>query len=397
MKAAPQEHNHEHPHEHSHEHSHGHEHGHGHDDHAHEDEDEDEDIAADRRHFADVVAGFRMYLRHGMAIHNRLVRDFEKLAPRHKQMLREYSARLAGMRAGAEKNQELFDVITRDVDLFGGGPEDLGGDPEQAPTSDSLDKVHSTLRQFVRDWADEGEAERQRCYAPVLELVARLFPLDPATEVNRYRVLVPGCGLGRLVWEFAHRGYSVQGNEFSYHMLLSSNWVLNHSGGRGAATIFPFALAGSNRAQLADQFRGLTVPNVDVAQLPAGVDMSMNAGEFVAVYGAPEFAESFDVLAAPFFLDTAHNAIEYMETAWGLLRPGGVWVNLGPLLWHYVEQQEEAQIELSLAEIVALAREVGFVVEMQNPVITSYAADRTSMMQTVYTCAFFTATKPKKE
>jgi hypothetical protein len=25
------------------------------------------------------------------------------------------------------------------------------------PSADSLDKVHSTLRQFVRDWADEGE------------------------------------------------------------------------------------------------------------------------------------------------------------------------------------------------------------------------------------------------
>jgi carnosine N-methyltransferase len=248
----------------------------------------------------------------------------------------------------------------------------------------------------VRDWAEEGEGERQRSYAPILEVVSRLFPLDPATEVNRYRVLVPGCGLGRLVWEFASRGYSVQGNEFSYHMLLSSNWVLNRSGRKDAAIIYPFALSGCNRAQLSDQFRGISVPNVDVSAMPPGVDMSMNAGEFVAIYGAPEYVESFDVLAAPFFLDTAHNAIEYMETAWSLLRPGGVWVHLGPLLWHYVEQQEEAQVELSLAEVVALAREVGFVIEMQNPVITSYAADRTAMMQTVYTCAFFTATKPKK-
>lgn len=70
--------------------------------------------------------------------------------------------------------------------------------------------------------------ERSRCYSPILEEVERRFPLEG--QVNRYRVLIPGCGLGRLVWEFAHRGYAVQGNEFSYHMLLASNWVLNRSG-----------------------------------------------------------------------------------------------------------------------------------------------------------------------
>ena len=123
--------------------------------------------------------------------------------------------------------------------------------------------------------------------------------------------------------------------------------------------------------------------------------MSMNAGEFVAIYHEPDMAESFHVVAAPFFLDTAHNAIEYMETIWFALKPGGVWVNIGPLLWHYTEQQDQAQIELSLAEIVALAQEVGFVVEMKQPIVTSYAADRNSLMQTVYTGAFFIATKPK--
>lgn len=35
------------------------------------------------------------------------------------------------------------------------------------------------------------------------------------------RVLVPGAGLGRLPLEIAARGYSCQGNEFSYFMLLT--------------------------------------------------------------------------------------------------------------------------------------------------------------------------------
>ncbi len=100
-------------------------------------------------------------------------------------------------------------------------------------------------------------------------------------------------------------------------------------------------MSGCNRAQLADQFKAISVPNVVVSELPQGVDMSMNAGEFVAIYAEENMKEFFDVVASPFFLDTAHNAIEYIETIFHTLRPGGCWINLGPLLWHYVDQHEE--------------------------------------------------------
>lgn len=40
-------------------------------------------------------------------------------------------------------------------------------------------------------------------------------------------MLVPGAGLGRLVFEIARQGYSCQGNEFSLFMLIASHFVLN--------------------------------------------------------------------------------------------------------------------------------------------------------------------------
>lgn len=41
-------------------------------------------------------------------------------------------------------------------------------------------------------------------------------------------VLLPGAGLGRLCVEVAGLGLQAQGNEFSYHMLLASSFMLNH-------------------------------------------------------------------------------------------------------------------------------------------------------------------------
>ena len=73
------------------------------------------------------------------------------------------------------------------------------------------DKVRSTLRSFVRDWSVEGKPERDACYTPVLEALNRHFPLDNAGENSKrqrgdIKVLVPGCGLGRLAMEIAAEG-----------------------------------------------------------------------------------------------------------------------------------------------------------------------------------------------
>jgi len=53
------------------------------------------------------------------------------------------------------------------------------------------------------------------------------FPTNKNAKNERIRVLFPGCGLGRIVFDFACAGYGAQGNEFSYHMLLASNFILN--------------------------------------------------------------------------------------------------------------------------------------------------------------------------
>lgn len=72
---------------------------------------------------------------------------------------------------------------------------------------------------------------------------------------------------------------------------------------------------------------------------PDAYDFSMVAGEFVEVYGAKP--EAWDCVVTCFFIDTSHNVIDYMECINKILKPGGLWVNLGPLLWHYSEQPNE--------------------------------------------------------
>lgn len=109
------------------------------------------------------------------------------------------------------------------------------------PESD-IDKVRSTLLTCMRDWSAEGAAERESCYAPLVAALQAELPVSASEKPPR--VLVPGAGAGRLALEVALRGmphmhkygislhlcavgYECQGNEFSYYMLLASNYILN--------------------------------------------------------------------------------------------------------------------------------------------------------------------------
>jgi hypothetical protein len=80
-----------------------------------------------------------------------------------------------------------------------------GGRPDRERDS-AQEKVRSTLRSFVRDWSDLGLPERTACYTPCLEALERAFPVGGGRGGKR--VLIPGCGLGRLAMEVAARGES---------------------------------------------------------------------------------------------------------------------------------------------------------------------------------------------
>ena len=87
----------------------------------------------------------------------------------------------------------------------------------------------------MREWSAEGENERNQCFKPILDEVHDYFvtelgkqPFDKETG-ERISVVLPGSGLGRLVFEFARQGYRATGNEFSYMCLLTSNFILNET------------------------------------------------------------------------------------------------------------------------------------------------------------------------
>jgi carnosine N-methyltransferase len=61
-----------------------------------------------------------------------------------------------------------------------------------------------------------------------------------------------------------------------------------------------------------------------------------------------------------FFIDTAHSVIDYIEKIWEIMKPGGYWINFGPLLYHFSDAANEKSIELNYDQIREVMTRVGF-------------------------------------
>ena len=263
---------------------------------------------------------------------------------------------------------------------------------------DDVDKVRYVLKNAYRDWSSDGAVERDAVYGLIFDALRAKFNVNVdvgSPDGEAPRVLAPGCGLGRLVFELARQGYDVQGNEFSYFMLFFSSFMLNATRDVGEFGIHPFMHSRSNHRRMEDAWRETRVPDVvpgDVT-FPPGASMSMSAGDFTAVYGTTAERGQWDAVVTAYFIDTAHNVCEYLECVANCLRTGGVWVNFGPLLYHWEEYHDEVSVELSLDDVIAAAESFGLRVEKCEFHDAMYTSDERSFHKTTYTCAFIVAVK----
>jgi len=265
-------------------------------------------------------------------------------------------------------------------------------DPRVRPSNVDMDKVQSTLKQIVRDWSKDGEEERSKCYTPILTALCSLYPNH--SEREQVKVLVPGAGLGRLAFEIAKEGFECQGNEFSLYMLFASNFILNKCKSINCFKIHPFVQNFSNNLGASDQMMPVNFPDIDPNMLPEDAQFSMAAGDFLEVYSEPEYVGSQDAVVTCFFMDCAHNILDFVQVIHRVLKQGGVWVNLGPLLYHFSDMKGEDSIEPSYACLKEIVKDMGFTfMTEETGVSCTYDQNPNSMLQYRYNSVFFTAKK----
>ena len=353
------------------------------------------------RHLRNVVSAFFNYQIDSLRDLARTERDFKSIDEKYlKRMSFNYTERLDKLKKAIWLNYSFLlkvaDPYKNMFKLYKGKNGEVLMEPLLVEVKDII-KMRSTLRLFTRDWAINGIDERNSTYKPILNELKKFFENKTKKEFQEgINILVPGAGLGRLMYEIAKLGFKSQGNEFSYYMLLCSNFIFNNTTKKDEFILQPFIHSFSNIFNEEDPFKKISIPDENLAEELSKTDtgeMSMVAGEFCHVY--KEKINFFDGIVTCYFIDTANNIIEYIETIHNIVKIGGIWINFGPLLYHYTENENEISIELSWEEVKHIIIGFGFEFKKIEVVKTTYSTNKDSMTQRIYNCVFFSAVKIK--
>ena len=388
-----------------------------------------DEFPSEEQHLFDIVNTFCAYKK---AFNRRIAdrRHFiasDQFTKEQRAKFAPYILHLAMLETAAEHNQEILKLFAATAgDMFQNAqnnkdPANSSSQLIKKPESQlNTDRLNSVLHQLAREWTSAGAPERAASYDRILAALERYFPVVKSEQHNSsssssrsaVKVLVPGSGLGRLPFEIARRGFSCQGNEFSLMMLLVSNYVLNESEEPDSLSFYPYIGQLANNLTADAALTRLTFPDVcpSVVGIPPGVGFSMAGGSFLDVYGGgggkAEHRQAWDAVVSCFFLDTAPNVLEYIELVEAILKPAGVWINFGPLMYHWTDGGEggggkgdggrakSCSVEPTYEMVHGLIEASGFeFVEEEKDLPAGYTVNPHSMLSYTYKCVFFVARK----
>ena len=401
----------------------------------------------EEKHWFDVCRSFLCYEGFLFQDLSNRQRHMNRLTNHQASLLPEISfSKMNKVGRAIKYNQDFFIDLVRHYMAstpYSGNSEDIDNrlpDKEDGPAIPygQQHRNKAVLHSIAREWSSDGNTERLETFTIIIDRLKQILPVATDGSNNyKQRVLVPGCGVGRLPIEIASEGYATEGNEFSAFMLMAGNFVMNGIREANSYEICPWLDAVCNVVHVNDPMETARIPDtaaMDVLnskglftdnsngqdQLPFP-KFAMASGDFVEVYGpGRDNGEQYDAIVTCFFVDTAPVVIDYIETIHHALKKGGVWVNFGPLLYHWHSDTENngddrynQSIELSYEELKLVIEKVGFQLHKKEDyelntqshqrvtdidehscmISCGYTANRNSLMNTNYNAILFSATK----
>lgn len=326
--------------------------------------------------------------------------DLYKHVPRsHKKLLDwtiQYSENFEQTRVLIDRNARICqDIVANGLTFYNISRAELNdflveaekAEPKQKQNKARVhrSRVTDALKHMVRDWASEGHNERSVTFPYILEALQSSM----SEAHDTYRVLVPGAGLAGLAHEVSRTfpNVEVTHNEKDAYMNLAYRYVMSLMSTGRTATIHPFVDSWSHLRSRNETFRAIQIPS------PSSVDGDslLIEGDFTTSFPASEHGK-YDAVATLFFIDTARNIVEYLETIYNLLKPIGTWINVGPLLYG-----SAPFVQLSLEEVLTVAEHIGFEFTDRREQEVLYNFNTSALYRNAYLAQYWVAKKPTKD
>lgn len=156
-------------------------------------------------------------------------------------------------------------------------------------------------------------------------------------------------------------------------------------------------------------------PDISAFQNPPKGEMNMVAGDFSQIYGDSTQENQWDCVCCCFFIDCANNIVEFLEIIYKILKPGGIFINFGPLLYHFCDVPNEFRykhelhfwwhalyyhfysLEPSYEDLREIISKLGFTfLKEETKVKAQYSQNALSMSKMEYEAVFFVCKKNDK-
>lgn len=242
-------------------------------------------------------------------------------------------------------------------------------------------KVIESLSHLNRDWDNEFP-ELQ----PILKYIRKGLE-EINSEVEDTDIIVPGSGLGRISHELSNMGYNVDAIELNGLMYLINNFIYNNPSKN--LEIYPYIHNLSNFTSLKSQFRSVMLPSL---QKPKNLNTHLEDFKFFE----PKKEKKTIVMVTAFFMDTAENIIDYVDTVNELVKgyENKYWINIGPLKYG-----SAPQVELNVEELRDVRNKMGWqdintYDSLAQSEIVGYATDKESLWQGYYGLTGWVSKKP---
>ena len=316
--------------------------------------------------------------------------DFKSIGDKYLNYLSfDYSLRINKIKEGILNNEKLLLDI---VDKYKINYNKIKSKINPLRKLSEINKLRSTLKLFIRDWTIEGKKERDLTYTPIITEIKKYF-----SNTSNQKILIPGAGLCKLAFELAKLGFEVDAIEVSYYMILCTNFIFNSHLNKNKYQIQPLIHSFNCLKNEDDPFQLFNFPDENIDEIMKRKDfrkLNIIPGDFVLSF--KDKNNCYDCIVTSFFLDTANNIIEFIEIIYNILKKGGIWVNVGPLLYHFHDIQNEVSIELSWEEVRKIILKFGFDFKNEKMIDSTYSSIEDRLKTTIYTCIFFTAIKSEK-
>ena len=245
----------------------------------------------------------------------------------------------------------------------------------------------------LRDWTIESKPERDQNYGKMVRELKKYINYDDKElmQNNDFKVLVPGTGCSRMTFELAKRGFDVECNDFCYIYILFCDYLFNYST-KNSEIFCPNIDSFSNTFDSELVIKKYSFPDVDIREELKNANAKkiiFTKGDFLKLYKGQK--EKYNAIITLFFIDVSKNIIEYVEIMHDLLKPGGVWINLGCLDYFYSRQN--LSIDLTWDELRHVILEYGFELKSELESFVPYGVKEGKGTSQMYGTVFFTAYK----